>query len=124
MRKYFPRIAILALVFCALAAAPLLTRAESQRAEFMIVNRSDYDIYHLYLSATHKDTWGPDQLGDNVIKSGTSFTIHNIPCGHYDIKVVDDDGDECEIEDVIMCKDHTHWDMTNKDLLKCEGWGD
>ena len=90
----------------------------------MVVNNSDWDIHELYLSPTHKDSWGPDQLGDKVIRrGGGSFTLHSIPCGHYDVKVVDEDGDACVIEDIVMCKDHTHWNVTNKELTKCEGWG-
>jgi hypothetical protein len=125
-KRVVPRIAVVAAVIFALTmlALPLSSQAQPQRAVFMIVNQSDWDIHGLFLSPTHKDTWGPDQLGDEVIKhGGGSYTIHSIPCGHYDIKVVDEDGDACVIEDVTMCKDHTHWDITNKELANCEGWG-
>jgi hypothetical protein len=77
----------------------------------------------LYLSPEDKETWGADQLGEQVIEPGESFTLKNIPCGEYDIKVVDEDGDACVIEGIVMCKDHTHWDLTNKELAKCQGWG-
>ncbi|HEX8843249.1 MAG TPA: hypothetical protein VF791_01195 [Pyrinomonadaceae bacterium] len=128
MKKYLvPRIAILAAVLVALTMLVWPSRSlaeQPQKAEFMIVNKSDWDIHQLFLSPTHKNSWGPDQLGDNVIKhGGGSYTLKNIPCGHYDIKVVDDDGDACVIEDVTMCKDHTHWDITNEGLAECEGWG-
>jgi hypothetical protein len=127
MRKSLvPRIALVAAVLFALMALalPLPSHAEQQRAEFMINNKSDWDIHHLYLSPEDKDTWGPDQLGEKVIASGESFTLKNIPCGEYDIKVVDNDGDECVIEGVVMCKDHTHWNITNKELAQCQGWGE
>jgi hypothetical protein len=125
-KRIVPRIAILAAVMFALVmlALPFASQAQPQKAVFMIVNNSDWDIHGLFLSPTHKDTWGTDQLGDEVIKhGGGSYTLHSIPCGHYDIKVVDEDGDACVIEDVIMCKDHTHWEITNKELANCEGWG-
>ncbi|MDT5061237.1 MAG: hypothetical protein QOH63_1696 [Acidobacteriota bacterium] len=125
-KRFIPRIAILAAILFAVTmlALPMASHAQPQKAQFMIVNQSDWDIHGLFLSPTHKDTWGPDQLGDEIIKhGGGSFTIHSIPCGHYDIKVVDEDGDACVIEDVVMCKDHTHWDITNKELANCEGWG-
>jgi hypothetical protein len=127
MRKSLvPRISLAAAVLFAMTALmlPLPSSAEAQRAEFMINNKSDWDIHHLYLSPEDKDTWGPDQLGDKVIASGESFTLKNIPCGEYDIKIVDDDGDDCIIEGVVMCKDHTHWDITNKELAQCQGWGE
>jgi hypothetical protein len=126
MKKSFvPRIALVVAVLLAMTALALpgSSHASAQRAEFMINNKSDWAIHHLYLSPENKDTWGPDQLGDNVIESGESFTLKNIPCGEYDIKVVDEDGDACVIESIVMCKDHTHWNLTNKELAKCQGWG-
>lgn len=121
-----PRVAIVAAILLAMTALalPLPSRAAAQRAEFMINNKSEWSIHHLYLSPEDKETWGPDQLGDQVIDSGESFTLKNIPCGKYDIKVVDEDGDACVIEGIAMCKDHTHWDLTNKELAKCQGWGE
>jgi hypothetical protein len=124
-KRFVPRIALVCAVLLAMSALalPNPSHAGVQRAEFMINNKSDWGIYHLYLSPENKETWGPDQLGDNVIESGESFTLKNIPCGEYDIKVVDEDGDACVIEGIVMCKDHTHWDLTNKELAKCQGWG-
>ncbi|HYG81463.1 MAG TPA: hypothetical protein VD861_13790 [Pyrinomonadaceae bacterium] len=125
-RTLVPRFAVAAAVLFALAALalPLPSKAQPQRAEFMINNRSSFDIYHMYLSPEDKDTWGPDQLGEKVIHSGESFTLNDIPCGEYDIKIVDEDGDACIVEGIVMCKDHTHWDLTNSELARCEGWGD
>jgi hypothetical protein len=124
-RNVVSRLAVAVGLLFALAALalPLPTKAQPQRAEFMINNRSDWDIYHMYLSPEQKDTWGEDQLGEHVIKAGESFTLNDIPCGEYDIKLVDEDGDACVVEGIVMCKDHTHWDLTNKELAKCEGWG-
>ncbi|HJU55823.1 MAG TPA: hypothetical protein VJ715_14665 [Pyrinomonadaceae bacterium] len=124
-RNLVPRVAIAAAMLFALVALalPMPSKAQPQRAEFMINNRSDWDIYHMFLSPEDKDTWGPDQLGEKVIHSGESFTLNDIPCGEYDIKLVDEDGDACIVEGIVMCKDHTHWDLTNKELAKCEGWG-
>jgi hypothetical protein len=124
-KSLVPRIAIAGAILLAMTALalPSSLRAAAQRAEFMINNKSEWSIHHLYLSPEDKETWGPDQLGDQVIDSGESFTLKDIPCGKYDIKVVDEDNDECVIESIRMCKDHTHWDLTNKELAKCQGWG-
>jgi hypothetical protein len=118
-------LASLLLLVLAAAAAPFSLgnppRAEGE-GEFMIVNKSKYAIHHLYLSPSDKNTWGKDQLGSKVINPGASFTLQGIPCGLYDIKVADQDGDTCEIREVAMCRDHTHWELTNDSLLKCEGF--
>ena len=90
----------------------------------MIVNKSRYAIYQLYLSPSRASRWGRNQLGRKVIRPGDSYTLHSIPCGLYDIKVVDNDGDSCVITEIAMCRDHTHWDMTNDSLLRCEGWSE
>src|SRR2546423_368216 len=65
MKKQFvPRMALLGAVVVALAmmVMPMASHAggAAQRAEFMVVNNSDFDIHQLFLSPTHKDTWGPD----------------------------------------------------------------
>ena len=124
-KSLVPRFVVVAAVLLAMVALvlPMPSRAGGQRAEFMINNKSEWGIHHLYLSPEDKETWGADQLGEQVIEPGESFTLKNIPCGEYDIKVVDEDGDACVIEGIVMCKDHTHWDLTNKELAKCQGWG-
>ena len=122
-RAFILPVAFFALAFCAFAAIPRHSNALQEKAEFMIDNKSDWDIHHLYLSSTDEEQWGPDQLGNKVLASGTSFTLHSIPCDKYDMKVVDNDGDACVIPDITMCKDHTHWNLTNKELLNCEGFG-
>ena len=123
-RVVFVPLAALALALCAFAAIPRHSNAQPQeKAEFMITNKSDWAIHHLYLSSTDEEQWGPDQLGDNVLESGESYTLHSIPCDKYDIKLIDNDGDACVVGGITMCKDHTHWNLTNDDLLKCEGFG-
>jgi len=90
-----------------------------------IVNDSDWAIYNLYLSPTSDNEWGPDQLGDDVIApDGGTFTLHSIPCDIYDVKVVDEDGDECVVGAVDLCLDDDVWHITNSKLLACEGYGD
>ena len=125
-RNLVSRVAVAAAVVFAFAALalPMPSKAQPQRAEFMISNKSSFDIYHMFLSPEQEDKWGPDQLGEKVIHSGESFTLNDIPCGEYDIKLIDEDGDACVVEGIVMCKDHTHWDLTNSELAKCEGWGD
>jgi hypothetical protein len=103
----------------------MLSNAATQRGgEFMIVNRSNYTVYHLYLSPSRAARWGRDQLGRKVIRPGDSYTLYGIPCGLYDVKVVDNDGDSCVVTEIPMCRDHTHWEMTNDTLLRCEGFSE
>ena len=94
---------------------------DKKKAAIKVVNQSKWEIHHLYLSSTTEKNWGPDQLGDDVISAGGgTFTLTNIDCDDYDIKVVDEDGDECVVEEVNLCGDETVWKITDKILLKCE----
>ncbi len=104
----------------ALLAAALPAAAFAAKANVKITNRSDWDIHHFYLSSVDEEKWGPDQLGDEVIASGDSFTLQGVPCDEYDIKLIDEDGDECVIGGVDICGQHQSWTITSKDLLQCE----
>lgn len=114
------RSAILIFVVAALSAVSL--GAFAQDSTITIINRSDWDIHHLYLSPVDVDEWGPDQLGDEIIPSGGKFLLHSIECDVYDIMIVDEDGDECILEAEELCDDEAKWVITNDELLGCEGW--
>jgi hypothetical protein len=104
-----------------LLAAFTLPAAAAKKATIKVLNQSKWEIHHLYLSPASSKHWGPDQLGDEVIQAkGGSFKLTNINCDDYDIKVVDEDGDECVVEAVNMCGDDTVWKITDKILLACE----
>jgi hypothetical protein len=92
-----------------------------------IRNDSNWTIHYLYLSPTSETDWGPDQLGDNVINTGETFTLNGIPCKDdagtkitYDVKIVDEDSDECIIGAVDLCEGDDTWVITTSDLLECQ----
>ncbi len=94
------------------------------QASVEIINQTNWDIHHLYVSPVNERNWGPDQLGTNIIaRNGGRFRLTNIPCANYDIKVVDNDGDECIIENAEICGGGYEWRITNQELLACEGFG-
>jgi hypothetical protein len=110
---------------CVLALLAMLVAAgaaEARRSDSDVtfVNRSSWDIYEIYLSAVDEDDWGPDQLEDGILESGGSFLLHSIPCDDYDVLLIDEDGDECVLEDVDLCGDSEQWVITDEDLLACE----
>jgi hypothetical protein len=114
------KLALLALVLC--VALPAF--AAKKKATVKIINQSKWEIHHIYLSSSAEETWGEDQLEDDVLQKGQSLTLTNIPCDSYDIKVVDEDGDECVIEEVELCGDDSYWKITDKSLLQCEGYNE
>lgn len=83
-------------------------------------NDSAWDISELYFSRTASNDWGKEQLGKHVVRPGDSFTLSQIPCGNYDVKLVDEDGDECDISAVSLCAESHVWAIKDKDLMKCQ----
>ncbi len=119
VRFILPLIAVFAIVFAAYALLPSSTEAQQRRASITVRNNSDWTIRNLYVSPSSENAWGPDQLGQEVIESGGSFTLRNIPCDEYDIKLVDSDGDECVVNQVDLCNDNSTWTITNQLLASC-----
>ncbi len=112
----------LALALLALFAVALPSFAAPRKATVKIINQSKWEIHHVFLSSSEDENWGEDQLEDEILAKGDAITITNIPCDLYDVKVVDEDGDECVIEEVDLCGDESYWKITDKDLLECEGY--
>jgi hypothetical protein len=84
-----------------LGLAALSLAATAWAAKLTVHNvSSNYDIHHLYVSHYTDRNWGPDQLGDDIVEPGETFTLTGIQPGTYDIKIVDDESNECIIEDV------------------------
>ncbi|HEX6900763.1 MAG TPA: hypothetical protein VF789_13640 [Thermoanaerobaculia bacterium] len=110
----------LALAALVALTVPAQLHAAPKKATVKVVNKSDWQIDHFYLSSSDDDEWGPDQLGDDVIGSGESFSLKNIPCDNYDVMLVDEDGDECVVEAVDICGGAESWVITNKILLGCQ----
>jgi len=111
-----------ALALLLLLAIALPSFAAPKKATVKIINQSKWEIHHIFLSSTEDESWGEDQLEDEILVKGDAITITNIPCDLYDVKVVDEDGDECIIEEVDLCGDSSYWKITDKDLLECEGY--
>jgi hypothetical protein len=113
-------VALLGLVAALALPADAHAAGKGKKAAVKVINKSDWEIHHFFLSSTDEDEWGPDQLGDEVIGTGESFTLKNIPCDSYDVKLIDEDGDECVVDDVDICGGAESWTITNKILLGCQ----
>lgn len=93
----------------------------SSDAEVEIRNNSSWDIHELYINTAGDPDWGPDRLGEAVIESeGGIFTLTDIPCGAYDVLLVDEDGDQCAVGDVGLCGGKGEWVIEDEALLACQ----
>jgi hypothetical protein len=105
----------------AVFAVGLASIAVAANSTVTINNKSKWQIDQFFMSPADTDEWGPDQLGDKVIGTGQSFTLTDVPCNKFDIKIVDEDGDECELRGISLCANSATWNITDQELLTCEG---
>lgn len=120
-RLILPVAVIFATVFGVYAFTQRSTEAQRRTATVTIRNTSNWNLNHFYLSPHDQNAWGPDQLGAEIIGTGESFTITDIPCDAYDLKLVDEDGDQCIIMDVDLCNDDSEWVIDQSVLANCGG---
>lgn len=114
-------IAVAAALVLAGVIEPAVAKGKKTGATITIVNESSWDIHELYLSAVDKWLWGPDQLGPfDIIESGGRYKLRGVPCDLYDVKIVDEDQDECIVGGVAICGVNDTWVITDEDLLACQ----
>lgn len=91
----------------------------AQAATVTVVNYSYWDIHFLYVSPSASNNWGPDQLGNAILGSNQQITL-KMGIGDWDVRLVDEDGDECVVFAVPVRGGKDSWDITNDDLLECQ----
>lgn len=77
------------------------------KQDFVLVNKTGLVIAELYLSPVNDDKWGEDVLGKDVLKHNEKVTItfpHKATDCMWDLKIVDEDDDDVEWEDINLCK--------------------
>lgn len=79
--------------------------AVDRRYQLVIVNDSEVDVNNLYMSSSHKTSWGPDLLRDDILSPQKSFTISDIIPGEYDFMLVDEEENRCVERDVQIFRD-------------------
>ena len=119
-RSAFAGAAALVILLGALAVTPQIADAQ-YGLSYTVVNRSRYTIYQMYMSSSNDGNWRHDRLGSNVLSPGQSFTLRGLRAGYYDIKLIDEDRDECVRMRVPVFRS-TRWVVTNNVLLRCEGY--
>ncbi|KAB2814864.1 hypothetical protein [Phaeocystidibacter luteus] len=91
--------------------------SSSSSANLTFYNESGWDIRYIYASSTSSDTWGTDHLGSDILETGSSFSF-SLPVGEYDFKFIDEDGDECILEDIQISGSQTV-SITREEWLDC-----
>ncbi len=95
------------LLLGALSSILLSGAAIAGGADFTLVNRTGYTLREIYVSPSHKNAWGKDRMGDNVLDNGKSrlFKFSDKSSCKQDLKVVfDDDESEVVWEEIDLCE--------------------
>ena len=102
-----------------MVCGPLLSNAHAPSTSITIVNNSNREIRHVFLSAPDQNNWGPDQLGSSAIApNGGSATV-SASCGGPSIKVIAEDHEGCFSYQVLTCSDTATWTITNDTARDC-----
>jgi hypothetical protein len=96
-----------------LAAFGLIATASAGTVE-IVNDTGGWDIYYIYISPTSSDSWGSDWLGSEILYDG-EYVIYDVSNGYYDMKIVDEDGDEYIRYGVDVYGDYV-WYVTLDDL--------
>lgn len=102
---------------CVLAAS--LSASALAASTIKIVNKSGWDLHEIYFSPTSQDDWGEDHLGSQILEQGDALTLYDVAAGRWDIRLVDEDGDECVLSNVHITESD-RWVVTEEDLLVCQ----
>jgi len=119
-RPVFTSLVLLSVFVGVMVSGPLLTRAYVPTTSITIVNNSNREIRHVFLSAPDSNNWGSDQLVNSVIApNGGSFTISNASCSGSGIKVIAEDHDGCFSYQVVTCSENATWTITSETARDC-----
>ncbi len=90
------------------AGAASMAIADEARQDFELVNKTGYDISHVYVSPTKSDDWEEDVLGKDVLNDGDAWDIkfsRSTKTCKWDLKVVyADDNSAAYWKNIDLCK--------------------
>ena len=99
----------------ALALNPVVILAADQ--DFVLVNRTGYDIDEVYVALPKSKVWGEDIMEADTLDNGQKVTIqfsHKEKECNWDMRIVFSDGEEAIWEDFDLC-------AVNEITLRYEG---
>lgn len=103
-----------------LAAAGLsLFAVHAVAATIKIENNSSWEIHEIYFAPSSQDDWGDDHLGEQVLKPGMNLTLTGVTPGKWDVRLVDEDKDECVVKDQKISTSES-FSIGDDDLLGCQ----
>ncbi len=106
--------------FAALALAVSFMQAlPAVAATITIENASSWDIQEVYFAPFRQRDWGDDHLGKQVLKAGKTLSLNDVEPGVWDVRLVDEDDDECVVEGQQISASQTLV-IDDEDLMNCQ----
>lgn len=97
----------------ALTACAIETDDGVVDATLTVQNRSDFAIVDIRLTPVDNPSFGPNLLGGDVLLPGEDITL-GADCGTFDGRVTDEDGVQCDLFDLDLCRNDAVWVFTNQ----------
>lgn len=91
----------------AVSALGLATPAFAGNQDFTVINGTGQTIQAIFVSASAKDNWEEDVLGDNVLENGERFNLsfdNSERACLWDLKVTYDTGKNAVWNAIDLCK--------------------
>jgi hypothetical protein len=98
--------------------APPRTSMQPAPPAFAIENRAHHTIVELRLAALADRTWEPSLL-PAPLPPGARAIAARLPCSHYDVLIVKDDGARCVLTNTALCFDGEPWTIYDVTLEGC-----
>ena len=107
----------LRLIAWSLAAVGMVTVAgcsdtDEANATLHVHNNSDFSIVDIRVTSVGSTTWGNNLIAGTTLAPMQSLTIA-VSCNSYDVRLVDQQGVDCEIHNVELCASHADWVIDN-----------
>jgi hypothetical protein len=115
----------LVLSACASSSAPVASAGAPAwwHSSLTLENHSQTAVAHLFLTPYDHVAWGPDQLNNDVLLPQEAASLTGLDCATYDLRLVDEHGEECVVQDIDLCVEDAVWALTDDQLASCQGWG-
>ena len=111
----------LKLLFTTMLLMPAAAGAFASDADFVLKNKTGYQIDEVYVAPHSSKNWGKDIMGSGSLGDGEKVKIvfpHGNGACSFDLQVKYNDGDTAAWSDVDLCKYETitlFWDKKNQE---------
>ena len=112
------RFLMMVAVLCIFGASTPLSNASAPSLTITVVNNSEWEIHHLFLSPTNNDSWGADQLNDSAISPGATRTL-NVSWNQSTVKLIGEDQDGCFLTTTADATGNIVWTIASNASRNC-----